>query len=102
MTHPPDQEAIKKDRWEVPQRIPVFALGMSLGLFLVITYLLCVLYGLTTPVRPMHPVWAPLLPGFVWLSWASFFLGLVEVFVYGWYIAVVFAPLYNYFAARAR
>jgi hypothetical protein len=45
----------------------------------------------------MNPVWAPLLPGFTWISWASFLLGLIEAFAYGWYIALVFGPLYNLF-----
>jgi hypothetical protein len=39
-------------------------------------------------------------PGFTWLNWPSFFLGLVETFAYGWYVALVFGPLYNFFAAR--
>lgn len=31
----------------------------------------------------------------------SFFLGLAESLAWGWYVALVFAPLYNFFAARA-
>ncbi len=80
--------------------VPVLALGMSLGLFLAITYVLCVLFDLWFPGLAMNPVWAPLLPGFTWLTWPSFFLGLVESFAYGWYVALVFGPLYNFFAAR--
>ncbi len=83
-------------------RIPVFALGLSLGLFLATTYLLCVLFDLWFPGQAMNPVWAPLLPGFTWLTWPSFFLGLIEAFAYGWYVALVFGPLYNFFAARLR
>jgi len=48
----------------------------------------------------MNPVWAPLLPGFTWINWGGFFLGLVEAFAYGWYVALVFGPLYNFFAGR--
>lgn len=33
-------------------RIPVFAFGMSLGLFLAITFVLCVAFDLVVPVRP--------------------------------------------------
>ncbi len=40
-------------------RIPVLALGMSLGVFLVVTYVLCVLFDLWFPTQAMHPVWAP-------------------------------------------
>jgi len=81
-------------------RIPVIALGMSLGLFLTLSFVICVLFDLWFPELAMNPVWAPLLPGFVWISWTSFFLGVVESFAYGWYVALIFAPLYNYFAAR--
>ena len=81
-------------------RIPVLALGMGLGTFLALTFVLCVLFDLWFPALAMNPVWAPLLPGFTWINWGSFFLGLIEAFAYGWYIALVFGPLYNFFAAR--
>lgn len=84
-----------------PGTIPLYAFGMSLGLFFAITFVLCVGYGLfLVPAHPMYPVWAPLLPGFTWLSWPSFFLGLVETFAYGWYGAIIFVPLYNFFQTR--
>ncbi len=83
-------------------RIPVAVLGTSLGLFLAITYLLCVLFDLLFPGMAMYETWLRLLPGFTWLSWPSFLLGLVESFAYGWYVALVFGPLFNYFAARAE
>ena len=85
---------------QAASRIPVVALGMSLGLFLVITFLLCVLFDLVFPDLAMYPVWKPLLPGFTWLTWPSLFLGLVETFAYGWYVALVFVPLYNFFVSR--
>lgn len=82
-------------------RIPVAALGMSLGSFFVVTFVLCVLFDLWFPDLAMNAAWAPLLPGFVWISWTSFALGLVESFAFGWYVALVFAPLYNFFATRS-
>lgn len=81
-------------------RVPVLALGMSLGTFLAVTYVLCVLFDLWFPAQAMNPAWAPLLPGFTWISWSSFGLGLIEAFAYGWYVALVFGPLYNFFAGR--
>ena len=81
-------------------RIPIVPLGMSLGLFFALTFVLCVLFDLWFPALAMNPVWAPLLPGFTWISWSSFLLGLVETFAYGWYIALIFAPLFNLFTAR--
>ena len=84
------------------QLIPVFALGMGLSVFLAITYVICVLGYLFFPSVPIeHSALATLLPGFTLLSWPSFFLGLLESFGWGWYVALVFGPLYNYFAARS-
>jgi hypothetical protein len=45
----------------------------------------------------MHAAWESLLPDFSFISVPSFFLGLIESYLYGWYIALVFVPLYNYF-----
>lgn len=81
-------------------RIPVVAFGMSLGLFLAITFILCVGFDLIFPEVAMYETWSKLLPGFTWLSFPSFLLGLVETFAYGWYVAMIFGPLFNYFAAR--
>jgi len=80
--------------------IPVLALGLSLGSFFALTYVLCVLFDLWFPALAMNPVWAPLLPGFTWISWPSFLLGLIETVAYGWYIALIFGPLHNYFARK--
>ncbi len=82
-----------------PSRIPVIPLGLSLGLFLSITYVLCVGFDLLFPNQAMHETWARLLPGFVWLSWPGFVLGLVETFAYGWYVALIFGPLFDFFAS---
>jgi hypothetical protein len=83
-------------------RIPVFAFGMSLGIFLTITFVLCVGFDLLFPGQAMYQTWMRLLPGFTWLTWPSFLLGLVESFAYGWYVAVIFGPLFNFFARRWR
>jgi hypothetical protein len=80
-------------------RIPVIALGMSLGLFLAITFVLCVGFDLLFPGQAMYQTWLRLLPGFTWLTWPSFLLGLVESFAYGWYVALIFGPLFNFFAS---
>ena len=81
--------------------IPVVALGMSISLFLMISYLLCIiLYIIFPQLIISHATLKLFLPYFELLNWPSFFLGLVESFGYGWYIALIFAPLYNYFATR--
>ena len=83
------------------QLIPVLALGMALSLSLVITYVLCVIGYLVFPSLPIeHSALSIFLPGFTLLSRSSFFLGLIETFGWGWYVALVFGPIYNFFAAR--
>jgi hypothetical protein len=84
-----------------PRTIPVIAFGMALSLFLVISYVLCVVGYLLFPGLPIdHAALAIFLPGFKLLSWATFCLGLFESFVYGWYVALIFGPLYNFFVCR--
>ena len=87
-----------------PERtIPVLALGMALSSFLAISYVICVLGYLLLPGLPVdHAALAIFLPGFTLLTWSSFFLGLVESFAWGWYVALVFGPLYNAFASWVR
>jgi hypothetical protein len=80
-------------------RIPVITFGLSLGFFFVITYVLCVGFDLLFPGHAMYQTWLRLLPGFTWLTWPSFLLGLIESFVYGWYVALVFGPLFNFFVS---
>jgi len=74
----------------------------SLGIFLSISYILCVFYGLVVPQR-LHGMSAFLeavLPAFKWLSIGGFLLGLIESFLYGVYIGVVFVPIYNLIKGR--
>ena len=80
-------------------RIPVIPLGLGLSLFFTITYVLCVGFDLLYPEQAMYQTWLRLLPGFTWLTWPSFLLGLVESFGYGWYVALIFGPLFNLFAS---
>lgn len=73
--------------------------GLAMGTFLAITYVLCVAYDIVFDQR-MYETWLKLLPGFTWLTWQSFLLGLVESFLYGIYFGLVFAPLYNFFHGK--
>ena len=74
--------------------------GLAMGSFLSITYVFCVLYDLAFDER-MYEAWLQLLPGFTWLTWQTFFRGLLETFGYGIYFGLVFAPLYNFFASKS-
>ena len=78
--------------------IPVFAFGAALSLFLAISYLFCIaLYFWSPAMVENHAILALFRPGVKLLSWQTFFLGLIESFGYGWYITLIFGPIYNLF-----
>lgn len=70
---------------------------LSLASFGVITYILCILFGLIFPQWAMYQLWEILLPGFTWISWGSFFVGLLGIIGYAVYVAALLVPIYNYF-----
>ncbi len=73
----------------------------TLGLFTTISYVICVIFGLVTPESVhMHQFLEIVLPAFEWLSFGSFLLGLVESFLWGAYIGLVFPPIYNFLYRR--
>ena len=83
------------------QGLSLSGIGHATSLFLAISFALCVAGDLLMPSHEMHSAWQRLLPGFTWISWASFFLGLLESYAYGWYIALIWVPLYNVTMSRA-
>jgi cytochrome c biogenesis protein CcdA len=82
--------------------ISLTAFGHATSLFLAITFVLCVAFDLIFPQHAMYEAWRKLLPGFEWISWQSFGLGLAESYGYGWYFALIWVPLYNYFLCGSR
>jgi hypothetical protein len=74
--------------------------ALAVTTFGAISYILCVVFDLVFPQWAMYKLWEILLPGFTWISWGAFFIGLIGVIVYGVYIAAVFVPIYNYFQVR--
>ena len=95
-THTPKSHYSAIGLTEQPRRIAIVRLGTALGLFLSVTFVLCVLFDLWLPAYAMNSVWAALLPGFTWITWPSLFLGIAETFAYGWYIALLFGGIYNF------
>jgi hypothetical protein len=81
----------------IKKGIHLKAFGHATSLFLSITFSVCVIFDLIFPHHAMYEAWIKLLPGFEWISWSSFGLGLVECYGYGWFIALIWVPLYNYF-----
>ena len=81
-------------------RIKVWA--PSLASWMAISFTICVLGGLIVPGLPInHEGLELFLPGFTWISWGSYVLGLVETTLYGAVAAVLFVLLHNFFARRA-
>lgn len=73
----------------------------SLGLFAAITFVLCVIYGLIAPPSlHMASFLEMVLPAFKWLTVWGFVLGLIESFLYGGYVGLVFVPIYNVLVRR--
>jgi hypothetical protein len=73
----------------------------SLGLFTSVTFIVCVVYGLVLPTAfHMTQFLEITLPGFRWLSFGSFILGLVETFLYGAYAGLVFTGIHNFVRRR--
>ncbi|HSR64235.1 MAG TPA: DUF5676 family membrane protein [Xanthomonadaceae bacterium] len=90
------------DRHAVSPRLRISVVGWALSTFLLLSFLLCVAGYLAFPRLPIaHSALSLVLPGFTLLDWTSFCLGLVESFAWGWYIAVGFGLLYNFFASQA-
>jgi hypothetical protein len=73
----------------------------SLGTFAAVSFVLCVIYGLIVP-QSLHSYQflEAVLPAFKWLTFWGFCLGLVESFLYGVYVGLVFVPIYNFFWRR--
>jgi len=71
------------------------AVGYATSLFFAISFVLCVAVSLIFPAHTMAETLQELLPGFRWLTFKGFFLGLVEAYGYGWYAALIWVPIYN-------
>lgn len=82
-------------------RLSLTAVGHATSLLFLISFVLCVGFDFVFPEHAMYQSWQKLLPGFEWISWKSFLLGVVESYAYGWYVALIWTPLYNVFSARS-
>ncbi|MBX9403225.1 hypothetical protein K4L06_18090 [Lysobacter sp. BMK333-48F3] len=93
--------ASRPDRAGSTARLPVGALGMALSLFLSASFGLCVVAHLFVPDWPAaRSVLAAAMPDFELLTWSAVLLGLVKSYAVGWYIALMFGPIYNFFVDR--
>jgi hypothetical protein len=79
-------------------RLNIRVVTWSMATFTTFSFVVCVLYGLIVP-ESLHMVQflEITLPGFKWLTIGSFFIGLIESFLYGVYAGLVYTPIYNYY-----
>lgn len=82
-------------------RIPIQALAWSLGIFFAITFTICVVFDLVFPGQSTTSLWNPLLPWVDGISLGGYILGIAETLLYGWFVALIFGPLFNFFAERS-
>lgn len=80
--------------------ISLLAVGHATSFTLAFSFALCVGFDLILPQHAMFETWQKLLPGFEWISWKSFFLGMIEAYGYGWYFTLLWVPVFNYIAHR--
>lgn len=81
--------------------LPFQPIAWALAVFAAVVFALDMLFGALFPNGwVMQKAWELVLPGFTFISWGAFFLGLVESFIGGFLTAVIFVPIWNYFAAR--
>lgn len=82
--------------------LPFWPVAWTLAVFSAVVFTLDALLGLLLPDWwVMQNLYELVLPGFAFISWGAFFLGLVEIFVGGLLTAVLFVPIWNFFAARS-
>ncbi len=78
--------------------LPFWPIAWMLATAAAVTFAVDMLLGVLFPGwRVMQKIYEDLMPGFKFLSWRTFFLGLLEAFVSGFWVAILFVPIYNYF-----
>lgn len=71
-------------------------LGIVMALWGLVSFLLCIGWGLVTPASMhMHGLLEVLLPGFEWLSLQGFFIGFAWSLALGFYAGALFALIAN-------
>ena len=80
-------------------RLSIRQVAGALFVTLLVSYLLCIGFGLLVDGAEMYKVWMPLLPGFVWPPTVEgFLIGLLWIIGYSLYGAVLWVVPYNLLA----
>ena len=76
--------------------VSIVTLGLSLSLFFVISYVICIAGYLLAPGFPVqHAALSIFLPGFELLTWRSFCLGMAESFIWIFPTALPATTIYS-------
>jgi len=81
--------------------VAIVPLGFSLSIFLAVSFVLCAVADVIPWLQDFHFLKA-LYPDVDWARPEMIGAGAAWAFLTGWYIAVFFGSLYNFFAGRAR
>ena len=87
------------DRHARHHGVRIVPLGLSLSSFLALTFALCTLAERIPMLNKFHFLSA-LYPGIDWTASTPLLLGVIAMVVLGWYTALVFGALYNFFGSR--
>jgi len=81
--------------------LPFFPIAWTLAVFTAVVFTLDNLAGAILPNWwVMQKAWELVLPDFTFGTWTGFFVGLVESVAGGFLTAVLFVPVWNFFAGR--
>lgn len=81
--------------------LPFWPVAWRLATSAAITFAFDILLAALFPGwRVMQKVYEDVMPGFKFFSRGAFFLGLLEAFIGGFGVAVLFVPMYNFLARR--
>jgi len=84
-------------------RLAIGIVGASVSTFFAITYVASIAGYILLPTIPVtHTALALFLPGFTHLDWRTLLMGLAGSVMWGWYVAAVFCPIYNFYARQSR
>lgn len=79
--------------------VAIVPLGLTLSIFMAVSFLLCALGGYLPGLENLHFLGA-LYPSLDWTSPALIAAGAAWAFACGWYVAVFCGLLYNTFSGR--
>lgn len=79
--------------------------GKVMGIISVAFFLLCMVWGVVLVDPTLKTLHANILrivyPGFA-MSFVGFLMGIIEAFIYGWILGVLFAWLHNRFSIKDK